>query len=339
LRRLTRQTSDNVARVSNSSSCIPWNKAQGLRPLGLLALAFLLSLTPSLAQAQGVGSGDAYIAEVLAAMERRTNVSAKLRQQSRLGEQQLLGSGNFWQIGSGPQRTTRWEMNTSLDDQSAAYVQVFDGRYLWTDRNLPSGRHVHRLDVTNLKNRLRATVPQQAATTGWEQLTRDAEFRGGVSQLLSELLTRFHFDPPRSKQLNGFPVEALVGHWRPDQFAELCPIHNDDQPWPEQLPHHVLVLVSKNSLFPHVIEFRHANDASLAESENLGGLDLAPDPLVRYELFEVRFADAIDSTIFQFKPGDVDWSDETSLVYDKIIKQRGAAAAQLANRKTDDQTK
>jgi hypothetical protein len=325
LRRLTRQTSDIAC------------KAQGLRPLGLLAFVFLLSLAPSLAQAQGVGSGDAYIAEVLAAMERRTNVSAKLRQQSRLGEQQLLGSGNFWQIGSGPQRTTRWEMNTSLDDQSAAYVQVFDGRYLWTDRNLPSGRHVHRLDVMNLKTRLRATVPPVGSPTGWETLIREAEFRGGMSQLLAELLTRFHFDPPQAKQLNGFAVEALVGRWRPDQFAELCPIHSEDQPWPEQLPHHVLVLVSQNSLFPHLIEFRHADDAALAE--NLSGLELAPDPLVRYELFEVRFADAIDSTIFQFKPGDVDWSDETSLVYDKIIKQRGAAAAQLAKQPSDTENK
>jgi hypothetical protein len=323
LRRLTRQTFVIVC------------NAQGLRPLGLLALTLLLSLLPSLVRAQSLGSGDAYIAEVLATMERRTNVSAKLRQQSRLGEQKLLGSGNFWQIGSGPQRVTRWEMNTSLDDRSAAYVQVFDGRYLWTDRNLPSGRHVHRLDVMNLKTRLRATAPPAGNPTGWETLIREAEFRGGLSQLLAELLSRFQFDPPRSKQLNGFPVEALVGHWRPDQFAELCPIHSDDQPWPQQLPHHVLVLVSKNSLFPHVIEFRHADDASLGENENLNGLELAPDPLVRYELFEVRFADAIDSTIFQFKPGDVDWSDETSLVYEKIIKQRGAAAAQLAARPSD----
>jgi hypothetical protein len=330
LRRLTRQTFDADKPEGLLSSRA---KAQGPRPLGLLALILLLSLIPSLVRAQSLGSGDAYIAEVLATMERRTNVSAKLRQQSRLGEQKLLGSGDFWQIGSGPQRVTRWEMNTSLDDRSAAYVQVFDGRYLWTDRNLPSGRHVHRLDVMNLKTRLRATAPPAGNPTGWETLIREAEFRGGLSQLLAELLTRFHFDPPQSKQLNGFPVEALVGHWRPDQFAELCPIHSDDQPWPQQLPHHVLVLVSKNSLFPHVIEFRHADDAALAQ--DLTGLELAPDPLVRYELFEVRFADAIDSTIFQFKPGDVDWSDETSLVYDKIIKQRGAAAAQLAARPSD----
>jgi hypothetical protein len=313
-------------------------KAQRLRPLGLLVLTLLLSLLATNLHAQGIASGDAFIAEVLAAMERRTNVTAKLRQQSRLGEQTLLGSGDFWQLGSGPQRTTRWEMNTSLGDQSAAYVQVFDGRYIWTDRNLPSGRQVHRLDVTNLKNRLRASVPQQAVATGWEQLIREAEFRGGVSQLLAELLTRFQFSPPQSKQLNGFPVEALIGHWRPDQFAELCPVHNEEQPWPEQLPHHVLVLVSKNSLFPHVIEFRHYDDAALADG--LSGLDLTRNaPLVRYELFEVRFADAIDSTIFQFKPGDVDWSDETSLVYDKIMKQRGAAAAQIAKQPSETENK
>ena len=136
-----------------------------------------------------------------------------------------------------------------------------------------------------------------------------------MSQMLAELLRRFHFDPPRAKQLNGFAVEALIGHWRPEQFAELCPVLSDDQPWPDQLPHHVLVLVAQNNLFPHVIEFRRADDAALATS--LSGLELAQDPLTRYEMFEVRFADAIDATVFQFKPGDVDWSDETSLVFEK----------------------
>jgi hypothetical protein len=280
-------------------------------------------------------SGDSYMAEVLAAMERRPNVTAKLRYESRLGDETLMGAGNFWQLGTGPQRMTRWEMQTQVADKTAGFVQVFDGRYLWTDKHLPSGRQVHRLDVGNLKARLRSTAGPPPTQSGWEDLVSGAEYRGGLSQMLADFLRRYEFDAPRPTELNGFALDAMIGHWRPEQFVELCPIQGDDQAWPTQLPHHVLVMVGNSNLFPYVIEFRRAEDADLAD--NLSGLKPARDPLTRYEIFEVRFADAIDSTVFQFKPGDVDWTDETSLVFDRVHKQRGEGEAQMAARKAGEQ--
>jgi hypothetical protein len=276
------------------------------------------------------------MAEVLAAMERRPNITAKLRYESRFGDEPLMGAGNFWQLGTGPQRLTRWEMQTQFADKSASYVQVFDGRYLWTDRHLPSGRQVRRLDVGNLKARLRSSAGLSSTNpNGWEDLVGGAEFRGGLSQVLADLLRRYQFAAPRATELRGFALEALIGRWRPEQFAELCPIQGEDQAWPAQLPHHVLVMVGRNNLFPYLIEFRRAEDADLME--NLSGLQPARDPLTRYEIFEVRFADATDNTVFQFKPGDVDWSDETSLVFDRVNKQHDAAEAQMAARKAREQ--
>jgi hypothetical protein len=301
-----------------------------------MLLASMLSLNLHAQNAAPTAeSGDAYMAEVLAAMERRPNVTAKLRYESRLGDEAMRGAGSFWQLGTGPQRMTRWEMQTQFADKLASYVQVFDGRYLWTDRHLPSGRQVRRLDVGNLKARLRSSAGAHASPSGREDLIVSAEFRGGLSQMLADLLRRYHFDPPRPTQLNGLAVEALIGRWWPEQFAELCPIQGEEQAWPAQLPHHVLLLVGESNLFPYVIEFRRAEDADVADS--LAGLKPAHDPLTRYEVFEVRFADAIDSTVFQFKPGDVDWSDETSLVFDRVTKQQGAGEAQMAARKAAEQ--
>jgi hypothetical protein len=309
------------------------NKSRGVQSLGVAWCAALVSCLlspPARAQdsAPVARSGDAYIAEVLAAMERRPNVTAKLRYESRLGDETLIGAGNFWQLGTGPQRMSRWEMQTQVADKAASYVQVFDGRYLWTDRHLPSGRQIHRLDVGNLKARLRSSIGPLTTPHLWKDLISGAEYRGGLSQMLADLLRRYQFDAPRPTELNGFALEALIGHWRPEQFAELCPIQGESQPWPTQLPHHVLVMVGSSNLFPYVIEFRRAEDADLAE--NLSGLKPARDPLTRYEVFEVRFADAIDGTVFQFKPGDVDWSDETSLVFDRVSKQHGEGEAELA---------
>lgn len=315
------------------------SQTRGLQPLGfasMVTVMVLVSLTTTLTRGQNLSatathSGDAYVAEVLSVMERRANVTARLRSQTRLSDNTLVGTGHFWQLGAGPQRLTRWEMQTQIADKTTSYVQVFDGRYLWTDRHLPSGRQVHRLDVGNLKARLRGNPANSNGSNEWESLILGAEYRGGVSQLIAELLKRFHFDPPRATQLNGFAVEALIGRWRPEQFAELCPSLTEETPWPEQLPQHVLLLVGQSNFFPYIVEFRREADAELAE--NVSGLKPAQDPLVRYEIFEVRFADAIDATVFQFKPGDVDWSDETTLVYERVTKQVGAAEAELADRR------
>ncbi|WP_146452030.1 hypothetical protein [Bythopirellula polymerisocia] len=313
---------------------------RGLPLRGFLFISVLmLACGATAAHAQStagvnLGAGDDFLTEVLATMERRANVSAKLRHQSRLAGETQLGHGHFWQQGAGPQRTTRWEMQTQVAGETASYVQVYDGRYLWTDRHLPSGRQVHRLDVTNLQNRLRNTNRLSSDLTERASLLDAAEFRGGISQLLTELLTRYQFDSPRPTQLNGLAVNALVGRWRPEQLAVMSPesdaANPDSAPWPEQLPHHVLVLVGQSNLFPYVTEFRRSDDAYLTET--LAGLKPAPDPLVRYEIFEVHFADAIDATVFEFKPGAVDWSDETTLVFEKLSAQQAVAAARVADK-------
>lgn len=280
-------------------------------------------------------SGDAFLAEVLSSLERLSNVSAQLRYQSHFDKETQVGSGKYWQQGVGLQRLSRWEMQTQIADEPASFVQVFDGRYVWTDKHLPSGRQVRRLDVANLKSRLRVSHRIQTTATEWDELLQSTELRGGISQLLAELLRRYEFAPPYATQLNGFEVEALLGEWRHEQLLQLSPTANAAAPaastWPEQLPHHVLLLVGQSNLFPYVIEFRRVEDAYLTET--LAGMKPAQDPLLRYEIFSVHFADAIDASIFQFKPGDVEWTDETSLVFERISTQQNAASEVIANRR------
>ena len=282
-------------------------------------------------------TGDQFLAEVLATLERRPSVAARLRHQARLHEDTLMGSGKYWQRGVGNQRVTRWEMQTQLAGQAASYVQVFDGNHLWTDRTLPSGRAVHRLDVGRLQSRLRAAA---AGTRGlpakaqWEPLVAAAAGQGGLTEMLADLLRRYTFAPPRSAQLNGLAVYALVGQWRRTELEKLWPelaTAEDMSNWPRQLPHHVLLLVGKNNLFPYVVEHRRVEDAHLATSAP--GDRPTRDPLVRYELFEVEFAAALDDSLFEFKPGDVQWTDETTLVLERLRDQDAAATATEAARR------
>ena len=271
---------------------------------------------------------------MLSTLERQASIAARLRHQSRLHEHTLTGSGRYWQQGTGVQRVSRWEMQTQVAGKTASIVQIYDGNHLWTDRRLPSGREVHRLDVARLHARLRKGGPNRTRSNtsrndSVEKMLAAAEGRGGLAQMLAELLTRFNFDPPRHTQLNGLAVNALVGRWQIPKLEALWPKGKyepggDPPSWPEQLPHHVLVLVGKNNLFPYVIEHRRASDAYLAGT--VAGLRPTRDPLVRYEIFEVQYAAAMDRRLFEFKPGDVQWTDETALVLERMREQQGLVA-------------
>jgi hypothetical protein len=277
---------------------------------------------------------------VLATLQRRPSIAARLRHKARLHEIALTGSGKYWQRGVGKQRVTRWEMQTQVAGKTASYVQVFDGNHLWTDRTLPSGRKVHRLDVGRLQSRRRnATVAARSLKTEaeWEPEIAAAEGQGGLAEMLADALRRFTFAPPRATQLNGLAVYALVGQWRRAELEKLWPelISDNDTPtWPRQLPHHVLLLVGQNNLFPYVVEHRRVDDAQLAATA--AGNRPTRDPLLRYELYEVQFASAMDDSLFEFKPVDVQWTDETSLVLERLQAQDGAAeATKAASRKRE----
>lgn len=288
-----------------------------------------LEVAPATAYASA--TGDQYLANVLATLQRRPSIAARLRHQSRLHDLALTGSGRYWQRGTGNQRVTRWEMQTQVAGQTASYLQVFDGNHLWTDRTLPSGRKVHRLDVSRLQSRrhIAAAAARSLKTKAkWEPEIAAAEGQGGLAEMLADTLRRFTFSPPRPSQLNGLAVYALVGQWRRDELEKLWPelASSDDTPvWPRQLPHHVLLLVGQNNLFPYVVEHRRVDDAQLIASA--AGDRPTRDPLLRYELYEVQFAAAMDDSLFEFKPGDVQWSDETSLVLERLLATRKTSSS------------
>lgn len=282
-------------------------------------------VVPKQAPATQQGSeGDRFLVEVLATLQRRASVSARLRHQARLYDDTVMGSGKYWQLGVGNQRRTRWEMQSQVSDTTASYVQVFDGEHLWTDRTLPSGRRVLRLDVGRLqalRRTSRLTAKRQALP--WTSMLAHAEGQGGLAEMVADLLRRYTFAPRRKTQLNGLAAYAMVGHWRPNQLHSQWPQlaeGADVSQWPGQLPHHVLVLVGQSNLFPYVIEQRRFTDAPLAQSA--AGVLPTKDPLVRYEVFEVQFAAALKESLFEYRPGDVQWSDETALVFELMEARR-----------------
>jgi len=304
--------------------------------IGFVAACLLLPLTNVAAQpapgsnapAGEAESGNELLVRMMEMFESCASLTARVRHQARLHNDTLVGSGYYWQRGTGDQRVTRFEMQTQLVGKTASFEQVFDGEYLWTDRRFPSGRKVRRLEVARLQSRL-LTRSQDSGRPGqgaYEKMLATAAVRGGISQMLADLQHRFNFDPPRATQYNGLPMLALVGHWSEEELKELWPdfmaeTEKGNTPkWPAQLPHHVLVLVGQNNFFPYMIEHRRFADAFLAST--VTGLRPTTEPLLRYEIFEVQFAVAMDNQLFEYKPGDVDWSDETTVVLEQLNRHR-----------------
>ena len=268
--------------------------------------------------------GNLCVAQVLKNLTLHGNIDAKLRFESHLYDQTMVGQGTYQQGGDLSKRFTRWEMHTQIADQSASYLQVYDGDHLWTERRLPSRRHISRLDVPRLQAGLRAATRGSAAKPQ-QQLLLSVAGQGGLSQMLADLLRNYDFQPPQITQLEGVPVFSLVGQWRKDALVRHWPgaanLGSSDSPdWPQQLPHHVLLMVQKQNLFPRVLEHRTADGATYATS--LSGLRPIRDPLLRYEIHEVNFAVAIDSARFMFNPTER-WSDETNLVLEVMEKELG----------------
>jgi hypothetical protein len=297
-----------------------------------------------------ISEGNLLVGRVLATLERRPNISARVRHRVRLGEYLLTGSGNYWQQGTRDERRTRLELQTQVAGRTASLVQIFDSRYLWTDRQLPSGRKVTRLDPIRLQDGLSGSAPivRHGPKANATSLWTPACSRGGLSGQLADLIGHFNFGPPQSIELDGYSMVGMIGRWKLGPLGKLAPQFDSSGPesshlestqpegaqpavanmveeWPDQLPHHVLLLVGERDLFPYMIEYRRFKHASMAGTHVAGahatgthaagdgaGFYPVDDPLARYEQFEVEFTAPLDERLFEFAHTDLQWDDETS---------------------------
>ena len=275
--------------------------------------------------------GNALVARMLAGMERNVSLTAKVRQRIWLGDRETQGEGQYWHQSVDNQRRSRWQLRTLAGGETVSLVQVFDRRYVWTERRMGENRKVSRIDIDTLRREMltRAETAGEAALgVSPQQATLLA--RGGISQLLADLQRRFDFGPPRpalvGERDNQRETLAVVGVWKPAELTRLWqgvpydpaapPAWPLDQ-WPEQLPHHVVIHCGRKNMFPYLIEYRSAGDAAAATAVN--AVASVARPLARYEFFEERFAAVMDPQLFQYDPGEVDWVDETGKMLASLL--------------------
>lgn len=287
--------------------------------------------TPASAPAVQATDGNALIVRMLAGMEHSVSLTAKVRQRIWLAGQETQGEGQYWHQSVDSQRRSRWQLTTLAGGEPITFVQVFDRRYLWTDRRFGSSRRVTRIDLHVLQNELANRLEAGGATDPAAALEQAKLLaRGGISQLLADLQRRFDFGAPRPALVGEGDGRketlAVVGQWRPAELTRLwyaapydpgAPPSFDLAAWPEQLPHHVVVHCGRTNLFPYLIEYRSSADAAAATAVN--AVASVAKPLARYEFFDEQFAAVIDAQMLTFDPGEADWTDETSVVAASLL--------------------
>jgi hypothetical protein len=268
-------------------------------------------------EASASGDGEKLILTVLETLERRPNIAAKVRQSMRVGSDRLTGEGEFWQQGVGNQRRTRWELKTVLAGDTAFVTQVCDGDHVWTDRKLPGDRRTTRIDVGRVRRELAAAA--SSAEQGRAPLGTAPELlaRGGLSQLLADLHRCFAFGPEQTLRRGDHTVKAVIGLWRPEQLERAWPgLSTGASEWPPHLPHHVLLYVDNDDLFPYLVEYRGGAQAELATSS--AAYFPAQEALAGFEFIDVQFAATMPSSLFEFTPAESDWHDVTARVIDEL---------------------
>src|SRR5262245_8219509 len=98
---------------------------------------------------EAIPPGDRLIQQVIAQLERRETITARLRYHVSLDDRRLDGAGGYWQQGSGDTLRVRLELRVA---EQTNLLQVSTGRVLWTDLTLPSGRAVSKVDLRQLRN-------------------------------------------------------------------------------------------------------------------------------------------------------------------------------------------
>jgi hypothetical protein len=296
-------------------------------------------------------NGDPLIAAVVERIQRHNSLFARLQHQQFLEGQEFSGNGSYWQQGRGDELQVYLELQVSGLD--ASFLQVSNGRMLWVDRRLPSGRSVASYNLGLLRTEER-TVGGSDLDLGGRQFSAGVwgtkAHDGGLPGLFASLANRFQFlraqamqlslAPPLVEQPKDVAVYAVVGHWKPEKLAALVgettnegdtveKSNSTSSPIPEHFPAEVLLLIGQQDLFPYWIEYRRLETPDVADANaSRPFYHLSASPMVVLKFADVAFNVSVAAGQFDYvPPAKVDWSDQTRVLIQRIRKERQTSFA------------
>jgi len=299
---------------------------------------------------QQITAGDHLLLQAASRLEQRGSIVARLRYQCHIDGVQMYGAGSYWQQGRGDTLRVRFELQAA--GQNASLLQISNSRFLWTDRQLPIGRKITRIDLRELRaavvNGSKNLVDARPGEATWSTLeTASLAHCGGLPGLLAAIHQHFSLLPPQAMRLAttpptasrpvSIPVFAVVGHWRISKLTALASPSQATKTLmsgsataeraelpslPARLPQEILLLVGQADLFPYRIEYRHLETPAVVSGEAPPPYQLSPSPIVALECSDVAFDVPIDRGMFDYSPGNAEWIDQTAEVLERLYRER-----------------
>ena len=294
------------------------------------------SFSPSPAKGEGSGQAEALLDQVAASVDRFDSISARVRQQIDLFDNQILGTGLYFQQGHAQQRLTRMEVRSQSGERATTMLEVCDSRNLWTFHGTPGGSTVSRIDFERVEKAFADAAAARAAqlrdfqvrerlaqpgrnSARIEQIAPlpDRPAASGLPKLLDGLRDNFQFERTTPGRLGEMPVWIVEGVWKPARLIAAVPDQKANieagrpielKKLPPQLPERVVIEVGQQDLFPYRIQYlRRAKSGSTAntESDSSWAEPMTAHEgyraLVILELFDVHVNVQIDPRQFTFQ--------------------------------------
>jgi hypothetical protein len=313
------------------------------------------SETPPAVDFTALPQGDALIAAVIDGLQRHMSLSARMQHQVSFAGQEFYGSGIYCQQGQGDELQVYLELQ--MNGQEASFLQVNNGRILWVDRRLPTGRSIASYNLRLLREEVRTGRGSEfelgdegsPIAGGWAPSAYD----GGLPGLFASLSDKFQFlraqamqlslAPPLVETAKDVPVYAVIGHWKPEKLPILVSAETQHSAQaaanetagvtksmiPDRFPEEVLLLIGQQDLFPYWIEYRRLEPrAGQASAQPNAFYHLSANPMVVVKFADVKFDVPIATGLFDYTPPPkVEWSDQTGALIQRLRKQRAVNVA------------
>jgi hypothetical protein len=254
----------------------------------------------------------------LAAREvfRQKGIEAKVRQRVFAFGQEVVGTGEYFQLGSGQPKLLRLDMKMQVGPQAATLLQICGHRDYWIRRHVPpASPKLEHVNLTRLASALSRVDDdgKHLPTDHWILL-------GGLSRLVESLHRNFDFAPPQLDHIGTLPVLVMQGRLKPERFKELRAVADKRNETAEQIPTAVNLTLSRSDQqiphFPCRIEFLRQLTlkelkAAAAKDVVQGNQPATETPLSTLEFDEVQAVVDLDPQLFEFDPGDEESEDKT----------------------------
>lgn len=244
-------------------------------------------------------NGNQVLAMAVERLQGYTGIGARVRHRVEMFNQQLMGAGHYWQGPTGSLQS-RLELQLQTDKKTCSWLQVCDGKTLWTYQQFVESRQLTQVDVEKV---LAATADQKPGPSAPMSLGI-----GGLPELLRRLNQSFTFSAPEPGTLGQWPVLRLVGEWKPEMLMLLLPkqakaIEVGEAPkmrdLAQHVPYSVTLYLGQSDLFPYRIEYNRPDTPS-------------GQPMLAMEFFEVRFDLPVDPERFTYRPSYRKIEDRTA---------------------------